>query len=202
MSTNETGRSTWYNGKNSATAAKQTAETKNAESGDYIQVPKQTAFGPKSNNPAVNCYGYVLMYLGIQPSDGNYDIQPGQLSDSKGGDYILDNGQDPPAAFYLKSVIDYTIRDIEQNGRNVRTIDSYEDAIDGEQVIALKTSDPKVFGMRDYHYAILLPDGSWADKLGTRSDSRQGAIEDPDGPWGEWWKSYNSKTIYLAITEP
>lgn len=201
MSTNDTGRSTWYNGKNSGTAAKQVGATKNAESGDYIQAPGQTAFGPKSNSPAVNCYGYILMNLGIEPRDGNYDIQPGQLSESISGDHVLDNGQDGPAEYYLEAVTAYTIRDVERSGRSVRIISSTEDANENEQILALKISDPKIFGMRDYHFAILLPDGTWADKPGTRSDSRHGAIEDPDGQWGEWWRSYNSATIYLAVSE-
>lgn len=202
MSTNDAGRSAWYNGKNSATAAKQTAETKNADSGDYIQVPKQTAFGPKSNNPAVNCYGYVLMYLGIQPDDGNYDIQPGQLSDNGDkNDHALNEMFGEQANYDIASVSAYMVRDFEQAGKTVRKIDSYQDAIMGESVIALKTLNP-LFGMRDYHFAILLPDGTWADKQGTKNDSRQGAIQNPDESWGNWLQRYNSETYYFAVSQP
>lgn len=199
--TNETGRSAWYNGKNSTTAAKQTAETKNAESGDYILVPKQTAFGPKSNNPAVNCYGYVLMYLGIQPSDGNYDIQPGQLSEKKDGDHAHVETPNGPLNTDITTIANYIIRDVEQAGENIRVIDSYKDANEDETVIALKTTHPSFFGSLDYHCLVQLQAGTWADKQGTANDSRQGVLTNPDEDWVSSWKRYNSETIYFAISE-
>ena len=203
MSTNDSGRSTWYNGKNSATAAKQTAETKNAESGDYIQVPGQTPFGPKSKNPAVNCYGYILMNLGIEPSDGNYDVQPGQLSEKNDGDHAHAETPTGPIKTDTTSITNYIIRDIEESGLNVRVVDSYTDSRAGEKIVALKNSEVFLVGL-DYHCAVQLSDGSWADKRGVKNDSQQGEIIDPDGSWiGKWYQpTYDSNTIYFAVSEP
>jgi len=202
--TSDVGQDAWYNGENSHAADKNDgAETSlDVKSNGYIQVPGQSRFGPKSDNPAVNCYGYILMNLGIQPSDGNYDIQPGQLSDNGNkNDHALNDMFGEQANYDISSVSAFMIRDFEQAGKAIRKIDSYQDAIKGENVIALKTLDP-LFGMRDYHFAILLPDGSWADKQGTQNDSRQRAIQNPDESWGNWWQRYDSETYYFAISQP
>ncbi len=200
--TNETGQSTWYNGGNPSTAANDDdAQTSvDGNSNGYIQVPGQTIFGQNSNNPAVNCYGYVLMNLGIQPSDGNYDTQPGQLSETKDGDHAYVVVGDEPQNTDIESITNYIVRDMEQTGNSVRVIESYDEATEEERVVALKTTKPFIFGVNDYHCAILLPDGSWADKQGTSKDSRQGAITNPDEDWGAWWNRYNSETIYIAIS--
>lgn len=197
--TNKTGQPTWYNGENSSDTDDNTETMPAANFDGYIQVPGQSRFGPKSNNPAVNCYGYILMNLGIEPNDGNYDIQPGQLSENKEGDHAhvvvfgaLTNKD-------LETITDFMIRDFEKSGKDVRIISSYKDAKADETVIALKNKD---FVLNpDYHCAILLDDGSWADKQGTGNDSRKGAIKDPDKDWGKWWNRYSSETVYLAISE-
>lgn len=141
------------------------------------------------------------MYLGIQPDDGNYDIHPGQLSektDKTDHAHLIVNNEVTNTD--LDSITNFIIRDLENTGKSVRIISSYKDAQSDETVVALKNRDS--FINLDYHCAILLDDGTWADKQGTGHDSRQGFIKNPDGVWGEWWKSYNSKTIYLAISEP
>lgn len=177
--------------------------TQNGSASEYIQVPGTALIGTGSNNPRVNCYGYVLMNLGIQPSDGNYDIQPGMLSETSVGDHAHADGGDHALHTDTKSIIDYIIRDIEKTGKDIRMVESYNDAVEGETLVALK-NDNFFIGGESYHVAIRLPDGTWADKRGTGYESRQGEIDNPDGPWAaEWWKKvYNTETYYFAISEP
>lgn len=199
--TNSNGRNTWYNGENSNSTTNDDGEetSYDVKPNGYIQVPGQSSFGPKSKNPAVNCYGYILMNLGIQPSDGNYDIQPGQLSEN-GIAYdhahamVLNRLENTD----LGTITNFVIRDFEKAGRDVRIINSYEDANKNEIVIALKNKDTVL--NPDYHFAILLDDGTWADKQGTRKDSRQGAIKNPDETWEGWLNRYNTETVYFAIS--
>jgi len=140
------------------------------------------------------------MNLGIQPSDGNYDIQPGQLSEKIIGDHAHVVTANGPQNTDITSIKNYIIRDVEQAGKNVRIVDSYKDANDDETVVALKTAHPFI-GTIDYHCLIQLEDGIWADKQGTQKDSRQGAITNPDEGWVGLLKNYNSETVYFAISE-
>ncbi|MDP3447239.1 MAG: hypothetical protein Q8S22_04165, partial [Eubacteriales bacterium] len=160
--------------------------TQNGSANDYIQVPGKALIGPGSNNPTINCYGYVLMNLGIQPSDGDYDIQPGMLSETRAGDHAHVVGNEIVLNNDLETIKDFVIRDFKQTGRTAREIDSYKNANEGEIVVALKTTHPFI-GMEDYHCMVLLSDGTWADKLGTGGNSRNREIEDPDKSWGDWW---------------
>ncbi len=177
--------------------------THDGNANGFIQVPGIPIIGPGRDNPPVNCYGYVLMNLGIQPSNGNYDIQPGMLSETRVGDHAHADGSDRALNTDTESIINYIIRDIEKTGRDIRMIESKEDAAEGETLVALK-NDNFFFGGDQYHVAIQLPDGTWADKRGTGNESRQGEIDNPDGPWvAEWWKYvYDTETYYFAISEP
>ncbi len=201
--TKEDGQDTWYNDENSdAGLTNEGTDTpSNSQSEDYIQVPGQSLIGPNRNVPAVNCYGYILMYLGIEPSDGSYDVQPGQLSETIRGDHAYYENTSGRQNTDTAAIVEYFVRDIEQTGRNIRVINSYEDAIEEETVVALKNTK-FFFGGDNYHFAIQLQNGSWADKLGPGNDSQQGAIENPDEPWGKWWMRYNSETIYFALSQP
>ncbi len=202
--TGETGQGTWYNGEDSQQSGSddRPSATQNGSSNGYIQVPGKEMIGSGRNNPPVNCYGYVLMNLGIQPSDGNYDVQPGMLSETRVGDHAHAEGSDRALNTDTETIIEYIIRDIEKTGRDIRVIESREDAAEGEILVALK-NDNFFFGGDQYHVAIQLPDGTWADKRGTGYESRQGEIDNPDGPWAaEWWKYvYDTETYYFAISE-
>lgn len=201
--TNETGQGTWYNRENSEPAATNGNDgaTSNKKAIEYIQVPGQGNIGATSNNAAVNCYGYILMTLGIETTDGNYDVQPGMLSQTRQGDHAHAEVFNEVVNKDIEAITDFIIRDIEQTGRSAREISSYTDAADNEVVIAIKTNNPNSL-MPDYHCAVLLPDGSWADKPGIGKDSRVGRIKEPDESWGNWWKKYDSETTYLAIFNP
>ncbi len=201
--TNEDGQDTWYNGENfdSGTTDSEDNTPSDTSSQDFIFIPGHKTYGPKSNNPEVNCYGYILMYLGIEPSDGSYDIQPGQLSETIRGDHAYYENNSGRQNTDTATVVKYFVRDIAQTGRDIRMINSYEDATEEETVVALKNTK-FFFGGDNYHFAIQLQNGSWADKLGPGNDSQQGAIENPDDPWGKWWMRYNSETIYFALSQP
>jgi len=93
------------------------------------------------------------------------------------------------------------INDMKQSGGDARIIDSSADAEDSEIVIAVKT---RFLLQTDYQVAVLLPDGTWADKQGVGDDSTKGRIEDLDAPWPAGWlrRPYDSNTIYIAVTPP
>jgi hypothetical protein len=169
-----------------------TNEGENADDGGYIDVPG-TPFYDLAG--AVNCYGYALMYLGVEPKYGNYDLEPGDISFSNNHEYGNNNDH------RVQIIADRVIKDMKQSGGDARIIDSSADAKDGEIVIAVKTRF-WVFG--DFHVAVLLPDGTWADKPGRGDASTKGRIEDPDGPWPAGWlrRPYDSNTIYIAVTPP
>lgn len=201
--TNEAGQNTWYNEGDSGASAKDSSDGSSPKNNPvkYIQVPGQGYIGASSNNAAVNCYGYILMTLGIETADGNYDVQPGMLSETRAGDHAY------AEVFYdvvnkdIDTITDFIKRDFKKDGKSVREINSYTDATDNEVVVAIKTTNQDSIAP-DYHCAVLLPDGSWADKPGIRSDSRVGVIKEPDNSWGNWLRKYDSKTVYVAISNP
>jgi hypothetical protein len=169
-----------------------THEGENVDEGGFIDVPS-TPFYDLVN--AVNCYGYALMYLGIEPKYGNYNLEPGDISFSNDGVYGDNNDQ------YVQIVANRVIKDMKQSGGDARIINSTTDAEDGEIVVAVKT---RYILFNDFHIAVLLPDGTWADKQGTIHDSTKSRIENPDDDWPAGWLSrpYDSDTIYIAVAPP
>jgi len=172
-------------------AISMTNEGEDVDDGGYIDIPGTSRHDPA----AVNCYGYALMYLGIEPKNGNYVIDPGDLS--TGNDYRNPKSNDD----YVQKIADRVVNDMKQSRGDARIIGSYTDAEDGEIVVAVKT---RFLLFTDFHVAVLLPDGTWADKLGAGHDSAKGQIENPDDPWpANWWlRPYDSDTIYIAVTPP
>lgn len=167
-----------------------TDEGEDIDEGGFIDVPG-TPFYDRTGG--VNCYGYVLMYLGITPDD--YMTQPSDLS--TGNDYRYGKSNKE----YAQKITNRIINDMQQTECDARIIDTYTDAEDGEIVIALKT---RFLFQTDYHVAVLLPDGTWADKLARGSDSTKGRIKNPDARWPSTFLffPYNSDTIYIAVTPP
>ena len=87
--------------------------------------------------------------------------------------------------YTAEQVADFAIRDIKAKGRNAFTIESPSDAPEGYYVIALKTSDkvsPNT-GVCDYHFAVRIDVGIWADKPGKGSPSRFGYISVSSPSW-------------------
>lgn len=84
----------------------------------------------------------------------------------------------------------------------VRVVDSLKDKLDNEYIVAMKTSTIVIpsIGVADYHFAVQLSDGSWADKPG-QMPSRWNAL---DGTAIAWDLSnvknyYNTETVFFAV---
>lgn len=101
---------------------------------------------------------------------------------------------------------------MEALGKNVRVIDSPEDAKGNEYVVAMKTSTECFPNTQsaDYHFAVLLKDGTWADKQG-RAHSHQNLIDGTAPTWN-WGipkdggndyvlDYYNKESVYFAVEE-
>ncbi len=180
-------------------AISMTNEGEDVDDGGYIDVPGTPFY---DHTGGVNCYGYALMYLGIEPKNGDYIAQPGDLS--TGSDFPAWNNEEAYGTNkneYVQKIADRIVSDVKQSSGDARIIDSYTDAEDGEIVVAVKT---KFYVQPDYHVAVLLPDGTWADKMAKGHDSTKGRIENPDDSWSDGFLSfpYSSDTIYIAVTPP
>ena len=106
-------------------------------------------------------------------------------------------------AYIAEEIAAFVMRDMNVLGKSVRIVDSPTDKTDNEYVVAMKTSDILLmpWGMADYHFAVLLSDGTWADKQG-QSASRWNKIDGTAATWDidEWNKNYyNSESIYFAV---
>jgi len=146
-----------------------------------------------SNNMGQNCYGYAF---GI---DGSKN--PGGYSSRTGisGIYGEDGNTVVPKP---KDVVDLVLRDMEALGKSVRYINDPSECGEDEYLVAMKlgTTPDKRSGYADYHFAVLLSDGNWADKQGTNA-SRYNAINGFAEAWdkdsGDGY--YNSGTEYFAV---
>ena len=83
-----------------------------------------------------------------------------------------------------------------------RIINSLDEKDDGEYVVALRcSSKPLDDGTYDFHFAVQLSDGTWADKPG-KDSSRWNVIKDPNEPWDYGDKIedyYDEGPIYFAV---
>ena len=145
-----------------------------------------------------NCYSYAIGYP--------HKTNPGFLS--------IIYAQNPiPQIKKVSSIYNklcYSVDDIAQLVLDdmaaincpCRIINSPQEATKGEKVIALKTGT-YIFTLQqaDYHFAILLSDGTWADKPGSYP-VRRGVISGYDKTWplaGISSDYYCSRTVYFAI---
>lgn len=93
-------------------------------------------------------------------------------------------------------------RDMDALNKSVRVVDSPKDKLDNEYIVAMKTSTNVIpsIGFADYHFAVQLSDGSWADKPGQRP-SRWNALDGATIAWdcGNIKNYYNTETVYFAV---
>lgn len=86
--------------------------------------------------------------------------------------------------------------------KSVRVVDSPKDKLDDEYIVAMKTSTIVIpsIGVADYHFAVQLSDGSWADKPG-QTPSRWNVLDGTAIAWdlGNIKNYYNTKTVYFAV---
>lgn len=133
-----------------------------------------------------NCYGYAFEINDIDNP----------------GDYAL--GRSRPSIIEkefrtLSGVASLVLRDMQVLGKNVRIIESPNEAKGGEYVVALKTTTSPFFF--DYHFARQLSDKTWADKPGA-SASRWNKIDGEAQIWdGLFSPEYDSDTVYFAVKE-
>ncbi len=96
----------------------------------------------------------------------------------------------------------YVLRDMKALNKTVRSIDAPAAKKDNEYVVAMKTSDIilPVINVADYHFAVLLSDGTWADKPGSLP-SRWNRIDGTALKWdsGGYIDYYNTESIYFAV---
>ena len=145
---------------------------------DYIQIDSEK----------INCYGYAF---GL---DGNYD--PGELS---GHGKMYQDGKQ----FYTTEEIAALIKsDIDAGYIDARRIYNLDELQDDEYLVAMKTSDFLVEGKNqsDYHFAILLSNGTWANKQG-HSPSRWNGLNGFAKVWDKFGQPgyYNTDTVYYAV---
>lgn len=90
--------------------------------------------------------------------------------------------------------------DMKNENKHCRIIRSPSDARMDEYVVAMKTTDYIEAQSRvDYHFAVLLSDGTWADKMGN-GPVRRNVINGYDNSWPySNTNSYCSPTVFFAL---
>ena len=163
----------------------------NSEGGapdDYVQ----------ENSIYQNCYSYAFG-LPASAYPGMYSI-PDDLPD----DYMrIDIEDDENTYKYTPSEItEYVLRDMAALGISVRVVYSPSDRLEGEYIVAMKTSTNCVpgFNFADVHFARQLSNGMWADKQGMEP-SRWNEMDGRAIVWdvlpGDGY--YNTETVYFAV---
>ena len=137
----------------------------------------------------IKCYGYAMKYVGkyvgIQTSI--YD------------NYIIDSGYHPggePKQYNLGDVANNFAKNVTNiaPGIDVQVVNKIEDAKDEDLVIAVRVTGFVFFGVDDYHFAVRLKNGMWADKQGGNA-AKVGHIKNGNDGWGR----YDSDTKYIII---
>ena len=104
--------------------------------------------------------------------------------------------------FSVGEIAQLVMDDMRAINHSCRRISSPQEADNGELVVALKTGTYIfTYQMTDYHFAVLLSDGTWADKPGNTS-VRRGYISGYDDAWplfGICDEYYCSPTVFFAI---
>lgn len=139
-----------------------------------------------------NCYSYAFQ-LPVGANPGQYSFY---IGDGEGFVNEIDRLYTP------KEVTNYILSDMKVLGKNVRVIESPEEAEENEYVVAMKTSTYYIPGTQhaDYHFAVLLSDGTWADKV-SGNPSRWNMIDGMAANWDApvYEKYYNTESVYFAV---
>ena len=142
----------------------------------------------ENNSRDHNCYSYAF--------DLPFAVDPGELSNRSDYMYLHKSKYTP------EEITKYVIRDMDALGKAVRVVDGPEDKNDNEYIVAMKTSDRVLLlqGIADYHFAVLLSDGTWADKPG-RKKSRWNKIDGMADTWDCGFRLgyYNTDTVFFAV---
>lgn len=95
---------------------------------------------------------------------------------------------------------DKVLTQVRNMGRHIRVLDGVDDYVHStnEYKVAMRTRPDTWLQIGDYHFMYQLSDGTWAHKQGDMSSVNLGAINPTTYDWG----SYNSATVYFAISVP
>ena len=144
----------------------------------------------QENSTNQNCYSYAFKL--------SHAANPGDYSKNSNSDYMFKNKKIHTTA----EITNFIKRDMRALNKSVRVVDSPKDKSNNEYIVAMKTSTTVIpsIGVADYHFAIQLSDGSWADKPG-QTPSRWNAIDGTSVAWdlGNIKNYYNTETVYFAV---
>ncbi len=145
----------------------------------------------KNNSRDDNCYSYAF--------DLSEASNPGDYYANLHGTEKMYDRKD---IYEPEEVADMVLDDMYCYGKDVRIVEDPKDKLDDEYIVAMKTSDRKMMftGRADYHFAVQLSDGTWADKPGNLP-SRWNKIDGTAVVWDHRIikNYYNSDTIYFAV---
>ena len=105
----------------------------------------------RENSENINCYGYAF---GM-----GYFYGPGYFSPYES---IYFNYE----TLTLETLTQYVLNDMDNLSISVRVISDPAECEPDEYVVAMKSSTKLINGIKDYHFAVQLSDGTWADKQG------------------------------------
>ena len=124
--------------------------------------PRENGFIPFGRDSSVHCYDYMLNYIGYPISGELHD--PGYITSHRHGAEIGDY----PDSFTTAFVASYFSNDLSTLERSYTTTTNFDeipaDRTDVVVIAVFQYTNPKA-GC-DYHFAVLLSDGKWADKPG------------------------------------
>ena len=148
----------------------------------------------KCNDISQNCYSYAF---GLSEA-----TNPGVLSAPSSDPFDCVGGRVVEEPYSVDEVAEYVLRDMKFLGISARLIDNPSQKIGSEYVVAMKTASAILPGWpcNDFHFAVLLSNGMWADKQG-KSPSRWGVIDGYAATWDSYPGdgAYNSETRFFAV---
>ena len=137
----------------------------------------------KEHSRDINCYGYVL--------GGDWYKAPGDFYSLV---YIAGE------QYEVGELAECVGKDLEALKREARLIENISDKALDEYVIAIKTSTRHINYVYDFHFAVQLEDGTWADKPGagaSRWNYLDGTADTWDFDEGDGY--YNTESKYIAV---
>ena len=158
--------------------------------------PRENGFIPFGRDSSVHCYDYMLHYIGY-PISGELH-NPGYITSHRHGAEIGDY----PDSFSTAFVASYFSNDLSTLERSYTTTKNF-DEIPADRtdvvVIAVFQYTNSDVGC-DYHFAVLLSDGEWADKPGAR-EARCGDLTYNGSYWNDGDKIIDDgkDTIFFIV---
>ena len=106
--------------------------------------------------------------------------------------------------FFTHKPIDYNVSEVAKNlsraikslvpNAEVSIVNDITGVSSDDLVIATRVTGAALFAIDDYHFAIRLKDGTWADKQGSKAATIGHIISGDEG-----WGNYHSETKYIVV---